>query len=237
MNPKAAQLLDILDQRKQYLDFYHYGLKAIISKSENRQLEASDIFSFEQVLKEFSLVVDGVSRPMWEIRKIDYTTAFPLVYINFAEGHFKYKGEQLPDDIKNQLIEAISSVLISSNESGGIISAGKGIHIGSANIDENSFILNGKSFDFSHVKPKQYDVAAFDFSIEQDYFAKFASSFPRFLRRNDEESAEAIADNLIKKHNDQVAKELAFYESDRHAKDLEFIKCLASDSCDCSAFG
>ncbi len=233
MNPRAAQLLSILDQRKKYLDLYHEGMRSIVEKSEKRVLQVDDVLSFEKELKDFSLVVDGTPRPMWEIKKIDYSTAFPLVYINSKDGHFKYKGEQLPDTIHNQLIEAISSGGLRAG--GGItMSSDKGIHIGSAvNIDEHSFILNGKSFDFSHIKPKQYDVAAFDFSIDGDHFANF---YTHFLRGNEEERGKKIAEKLLEKHNDQVAKELGFYQSDRHAKDLEFIKCLASDSCDCGSF-
>ncbi len=233
MNPKAAQLLNILEQRKKYIDFYHKGLKSISEKLAKKELSVDDVFSFEKELKGFSLEADGTSRPMWEIRKIDYSTAFPLVYINSKEGNAKYKGEQLAEDIKEQLLDAMNSG--GMNFIGSVLSSGKGLHLGSAvNIDEDNFILNGKPFDFSHIKPKQYDVAAFDFSIEQDQFANF---YTRFLRRSIEERAKKTAEKLVEKHNDQVAKELAFYESDKHLKDLEFIKCLASDSCDCSTFG
>ncbi len=240
MNPKAVQLLNILEQRKNYIKTFSDKLDTLIEASKQSDFEAKDILQVARWVQNSKLNNNGESISMWTIKTVVYSTSAlnsnaPALYANSKEGKFEYFGVQIPSAIQEQYVAAMKSTGMYLG--GGVMNFGEGVYAGGGNvvINKEHFILNKKEIDMSALGIKRYDESALDFKIEI---------------KNKDEQVELIhvvgektldlgktAMVMISDFNGNLAKEMTFYESDRHAKDLEFIKCLASDSCDCSTFG
>ena len=176
---------------------------------------------------------------MWTIKTVGYSTTAlnnnsPVLYINSKEGKFEYLGVQVPSAIQEQYVAAMKSNGIYFVGAG--LSFNDGIYAGRWDviINKDHFILNKKEIDLSALGIKRYDESELDFKIK----IKNKDEKVEPIHFIDEETVNMgkTAKNMVDDFNNNLVKEKTFYESDRHAKDLEFIKCLASDSCDCSTF-
>ncbi len=230
MNPKAARFLVLLEKRKEYINEYRNELLKIIELQEkgiitkDRVIEALVKVNGNIVEEETYGGLVSLKIPMLLMKELKYTTSVlnmsaPALYIDSKKGDFKYLGIQIPESLQQKVISGLKNAGVFFGNMEINYHAGLIVNNGDVDIDKNHFIINNEEVDLSAFGMSRYNASAFNYDIK--------------LQEFDIIDLKLIIDN----YNNNLVNELSLYQSERHAKDLEFIKCLASDSCDCSSFG